>query len=193
MNKEQIKTLLTECNAELEVELLQAFLQVEAGGKGFDPKTGKIMIQFEPHVFARETGLERSQGNKHIWDENKIDVQPKEWLAFNDAFSIDPDNAMESTSIGIPQIMGFHWKRLGFKSVGAMWDSFKQSESNQVKGLIKFIQTDTRLYTAFKMKDFYKMAFYYNGAKFKELAIKEKREPYDISLQKAYIKYKGLM
>ena len=193
MKKEQIQNLLNECNAELEVELLQAFLEVEAGGKGFDPKTGKIMIQFEPHVFARETGLERSETNKSVWDENKIDVQPKEWIAFNDAFSIDPENAMESTSIGIPQIMGFHWKRLGFKSVGEMWDSFKQGEDNQVKGLIRFIQSDPRLYTAFKMKDFYKMAYYYNGAKFKELAIKQKREPYDISLQKAYVKHKGLM
>ncbi|HCN48796.1 MAG TPA: hypothetical protein DIT10_06845 [Chryseobacterium sp.] len=37
---------------------------------------------------------------------------------FNDAFAKDKDAAMKSTSIGLPQILGIHYKRLGFASVG---------------------------------------------------------------------------
>ncbi len=32
-------------------KILAAFISVESGGKGFDPKTGKIIIQFEPVWF----------------------------------------------------------------------------------------------------------------------------------------------
>lgn len=52
---------------------------------------------------------------------------------------------MESTSIGRMQVMGLHWKRLGFKSVGDMWNFAKKSEANQLWLGLKFIQTDKRL------------------------------------------------
>ena len=33
--------------------VLRAFVEIESGGKGFDEKTGKLIIQFEPHVFKK--------------------------------------------------------------------------------------------------------------------------------------------
>ncbi len=138
---EAIKQALSETASTIEFAVLRAFIAVESGGKGFDPVTSKIIIQFEPHHFRRISG----RANGQIWPANKIDVQSKEWTAFNEAFRIDPDAAMEATSIGLPQIMGFHWKRLGYSSVGAMWDDFKAGIVNQIKALIKFIDTDPRL------------------------------------------------
>jgi hypothetical protein len=171
-------------NLPFEIEMLEAFIEVESGGKGFDSKTGKILIQFEPAWFKRKVPYAPSGK----WSVNKVDVQSKEWEAFNDAFKIDPNGAMESTSIGLPQIMGFHWKKLGYSSVGTMWDDFKVSETNQIKALVKFIDTDKMLLKAMKEKDWHKIASIYNGSGYKELAERLGREPYDISLRKAYEK-----
>ena len=64
-----------------ETAVLMAFIDVETGGKGFNTD-GKIMIQFEPSWFKRKAPYAPSG----IWSVNKVDVQSKEWLAFNDAF-----------------------------------------------------------------------------------------------------------
>lgn len=165
---------------------LLAIIDVESGGRGFSASTGKIIIQFEPHIFKRRApGAEPG-----LWSTNAVDVQSKEWLAFNNAFSKDPDAAMESTSIGLPQIMGYHFARLGYATVGAMWDHFKQGEEAQVSALIRFIETDPRLAKAVIAEDWHMVATVYNGAKYKELAARLGREPYNISLEKAFKFYK---
>lgn len=189
VNKQQLLEALKTTSAEIEVEMLQSFIEVESGGKGFDSKTGKILIQFEPVWYKKKSPYSPSG----LWSVNKVDVQSKEWEAFNDAFKSNPEVAMESTSIGLPQIMGFHWKALGYASVGAMWDEFKKGEIQQVSGLIKFITVDPRLLKAMKEKQFDKIASIYNGSGYKDLAIKLGRVPYDVSLQQAYNKYKGLI
>ncbi len=74
------------------------------------------MIQFEPSWFKKNAPYAPSGK----WSINKVDIQTKEWEAFNDAFAKDKDAAMKSTSIGLPQILGIHYKRLGFASVGDM-------------------------------------------------------------------------
>ena len=169
----------------IELAALLAFISVESGGKGIAPDTGKIMIQFEPACFKKKAEFAPSGD----WSLNKVERQAADWMAFNNAFSINPSAAMESTSIGLPQIMGFHWKRLGYSSVGAMWDDFKVGELRQIKALIKFILTDERLKSALVNKDWHKVAYIYNGAGYKALAEKYGREPYDESLRKAYLKY----
>ena len=79
---------------------LAAFIETETGGKGFDKTTGKIIIQFEPAWFRKKTPYAPSGA----WSVNKVDVQSKEWIAFNDAFAKNADGAMESTSIGLGPI-----------------------------------------------------------------------------------------
>ena len=98
--------------------------------------------------------------------------------------------AMESTSIGLGQIMGFHYKRLGYDSVGAMWDDAKKGIDKQISQIFKFINTDHKLKMSLENKYWSTVAVLYNGAGYKELAKKYGREPYDISLEKAYNKYK---
>lgn len=166
----------------VEPAALLAFISVETGGQGFNPATGKIIIQFEPVHFRKKAPFAPSGK----WSVNKVDVQSKEWEAFNDAFAKNADAAMQSTSIGIGQIMGFHFARLGYKTVGAMWDDAKKGIENQFNQLLKFIKTDTQLWYAIEAKNWDTVAKLYNGAKYKELAKRIGREPYDISLAKAY-------
>lgn len=164
---------------------IMAFLEVETGGKGFID--GKLVIQFEPGYFKRKEPFAPSG----LWSINKVDIQSKEWKAFNNAFSIDPDSAMESTSIGIGQVMGEHWKRLGYSSVGAMWDDAKKGLDRQIWQVCQFIKTDKRLEGALKVHNWFLVAYIYNGSKFRELAKKWGREPYDISMKNAYEKLKS--
>lgn len=176
---------LIACQFKLEPAALAAFIEVESGGKGFG-NDGKILIQFEPHWMKRIAPYTPSGK----WSVNKVDVQSKEWEAFNDAFKKNPDAAMQSTSIGLGQIMGFHYKRLGYKSVGEMWDGAKKGLERQVWQIAQFIRTDNRLWNALKVGDWHTVATIYNGAGYQALAKRIGREPYNISMAKAYGKYK---
>lgn len=179
---------LAEANG-IEYAALKAVIEVESSGFGFDPMTGKLIIQFERDWFKRQF----SEWRKHqgTWINNGIGNQKTEWEAFNSAFAINKEAAMLSTSIGLPQIMGFHYQRLGYESVGEMWDFFKFSEYEQVRGLVQFIKTDKRLYKATVEKDWQTFAYIYNGAGYKAMAEKYKQVPYDIKLAKSYKKWKG--
>lgn len=169
----------------IEYALLKAFIEVESGGVGFDKTTDKIIIQFEPSWYKKKAPYAPSGA----WSLNKVENQRREWIAFNDAFKGHPNAAMESTSIGMPQIMGFHYKMLGYKTVGAMWDDFKKGEYEQIHALVRFILATPDLLKALKKKDFHTAASIYNGKSYKEMAKIWGREPYNISLEKAYIKY----
>ncbi len=180
--KQLVKKAIAETGSFIEENALLAFILVESSGKGFNGK--RLVIQFEPHKFE----VYDNSGQGTIWPHNKIDIQSKEWEAFNEAFKINPEAAMLSTSIGLPQIMGFHWKRLGYRSVGDMWDDFKVGELNQIKALIRFIETDSRLKNALISKDWHSVASIYNGKFYREQAKRIGREPYDISFAKVYEK-----
>lgn len=180
-----VQAAIKQTGSSIEPAALMAFIAVESGGRGFDKATGKIIIQFEPAWFKRKSPYTPS-GN---WSQNGVERQKAEWIAFSDAFKSNPDAAMESTSIGLPQIMGFHWKRLGYESAGAMWDDFKAGEINQVKALIKFIETDKKLHNALLEKDWHVVAYIYNGAGYMALAHRLQREPYNVSMAKAYEQY----
>jgi hypothetical protein len=154
------------CEFGLSLAAVETIVAVESGGKGFDDATGKIIIQFEPAWFKRKAPYTPSGK----WSLNKVERQAKEWEAFNDAFMKNPEAAMESTSVGLMQVMGFHHKLLGFTSVGALWDFARESEANQVRLGLKFIKLNKKMYAA--AKDFSNItncrtfAYYYNGEKY---------------------------
>lgn len=142
---------------------LNAVVKVESGGIGF-AADGKLIIQFEPSWFKRKSPYTPSG----LWSQNGVERQVREWIAFNDAFRKDPNAAMESTSIGLMQVMGFHYKSLGFKTVGEMWDYAKVSEVNQLDLAIRFIKLNPKLDKALKSGDAETFAYYYNGAQYRK-------------------------
>jgi len=144
--------------------------KVESGGLGFSKETGKIIIQFEPSWFKRKAPYTPSGK----WSLNKVEKQAAEWSAFNDAFTKNANAAMESTSVGRMQVMGFHWKLLGFKSVGEMWDYAKVSETNQLRLGLKFIVSNKKMYKALQIGDWDTFAYYYNGAQYKKFNYAER-------------------
>ncbi len=179
---EKIKAALKEAESKIDPIVLQAIIAVETGGKGFDSTTGKILIQFEPHYFRKREPFTPSGK----WSLNGVERQAKEWEAFNDAFKVAPLSAMESTSIGLPQIMGAHWARLGYRSVGDMWDDFKTGEHAQLKALIRFINSDRRLLNAVMTKDWHMVAYIYNGSGYAAQAFRLGIKPYNEQMRDKY-------
>jgi len=180
------KEEVTEIGDSIKVEYasLMAFIMVESGGIGFDPVTGKIIIQFEPAHFNQYVKT-RKPGDAAKWeiiDHNKVEGQKAEWIAFNAAFLINPQAALECTSIGLMQVMGWNYALCGFKTVNEMWDAFKTGSSAQIKGAAMFIKNSPKLYMALQNKDWPKVAYYYNGSNY---VINK----YDIRLEKAYHNY----
>ena len=167
---------------------VMSFIEVETGGRGFDEKTGKIIIQFEPSWFKKKAPYAPSG----LWSVNKVDVQSREWEAFNDAFKKNPDAAMQATSIGLGQIMGFHYGRLGYNSVGEMWDDAKKGIDRQIWQICTFINTSSNLRMALRLRDWGMVARIYNGAGFRDIAKKYNRVPYDESMKAAYAKYSAM-
>ena len=161
LTKLQIATLAAQNG--YEYAMLNSIRKVESGGTGFDPVTGKIIIQFEPSWFKRKKTDWQKDTKNVLWQSNKVGNQAVEWPAFNSAYASNPNAAMESTSIGLMQVMGFHYRTLGFKTVGAMWDFAKISEANQLELAIRYIKSIPALDKAVKEKNFRRIAYYYNG------------------------------
>lgn len=155
---------LLACEFDLKEASIKAVLEVESGGQGFDRTTGKIIIQFEPSWFKRKAPYTPSGK----WSQNGVERQSAEWIAFNDAYKKNATAAMESTSVGLMQVMGFHYKLLGFKSVGDMWDYAKKSEYNQLRLGLLFIKSNPKMFTALKTNNFDVFAYYYNGSAYKK-------------------------
>ena len=73
-----------------------------------------------------------------------------------------------------------------------MWTDAKRGEYRQIWQMCKFISTDIKLLSAIKALDWDGVATLYNGAGYKELAAKYHRDPYNVSMKTAYLKYKNL-
>lgn len=183
LTKDQVTAIAA--SAGLSYAEVMAFVSVESGGKGFSDTTGRLIIQFEPtwfhrylvtfkvpHTFESTVLADGTKGYKLTAGEysftNGVQGQTSEWQAFDVAFKIHQDAAMLSASIGLMQIMGFHYKECGYDTVGHMWDDFKKGDANQVAAAVRFIKSQSALYQALKAHDWAKVAYYYNGQAYHE-------------------------
>jgi hypothetical protein len=167
-------------NYGVEYAALTAVITVESSGVGFNPPTGKLIIRFEPTWFERLSKV-ACQHLSEEWN-GAAGNQAAEYALFNSAFAIDAIAAMEATSVGMMQVMGFHYQELGFATVGDLWDFAKVNEVNQVELGLRFIKYIPALLAALKIKDWSTFAYHYNGANYRE-------NNYDQRLLTAYNKW----
>ncbi len=187
---DEIKTIAASFG--LTFKHVKTVLIIESSGSGFDTVTGKIKIQFEPTIFHKQLALKKITstlkfitgtlydvivGTKVI--ENKVDVQSKEWVAFESAITINEDAAYRATSFGLGQIMGFNCTYCGFKTAKEMADNFIISEANQLTGMMNFIKAQPKMFNALKTCDWATFASLYNGPAYKKFL-------YDTKLQNTY-------
>lgn len=97
------------------------------------------------------------------------------------AVAIDRKTALESASWGAMQIMGYHWKVLGYPSVQAFVNDM-YSEQGQLDAFVKFIKADKRLVKALQEKDWTTFSRIYNGPAYE-------KNNYHIKMKEAYEKF----
>ena len=167
-----------------------AVLCVESAGRGFDAANRQRMVlRFENHKFWKywgrdnaaqfqrhfrfgiedESGRLRQTWKRHEWRERTNGRwrkfhgdQAEEWKVLGFARSLDDSAALMSISMGAPQIMGFHYKTLGFDTVQDMFEQFSGDIRYHIIGLFDFF--DSRMTEALRRQDFETFAGYYNGS-----------------------------
>lgn len=102
-----------------------------------------------------------------------------EWDDLVKARSINDTVGLLSASYGLFQVMGFHWKILGYASVQAMVEDYRQGERNQLLSFCNFILANPNLLTAIRTRNWAALAKGYNGADYA-------KNKYDIKLADAY-------
>jgi hypothetical protein len=180
---------------------IYAVNEVESKGKGF-LDNGKPVILFERHIMYRQLATARNAGDdpaelkRHaaqLATANPALVNPKpggyiggtaEHQRLAMARLIDDTAALESASWGAFQIMGFHWKRLGYASVQDFVVAMSTGESQQFDAFTRFIETDQTLHKALKARKWGEFAKLYNGPDYL-------RNLYDTKLQRAYERHSG--
>ena len=171
------------------VTAIQAIDEIESRGCGF-LRDGHPVILFERHIMYR-----RLQATGHdvaalaVRYPDIVNPQPGGYIGgmaehrrLNLAKKLDATCAIASTSWGRFQIMGWHWRRLGYSSAAAFADAMAESEAYQLNAFILFIKSDPVLYQALKTQNWVAFARGYNGLAYK-------KNQYDLKLENAYKKY----
>lgn len=120
-----------------------AWMEVEAGGLGFDSKNRPKML-FEPHVFWRNLAgkLREAAASAGIayakWKRNyPSDSYPR----LGQAIGIAREPGFRSASYGLPQILGENHSAAGFASAEAMFVAMKQGEREQLLAMVTLMKS----------------------------------------------------
>lgn len=97
------------------------------------------------------------------------------------AVLIDRNTALESASWGSYQILGMHWKSLGFNSVQEFVNK-AYSEQGQLELFVRFIKANPAIHKALKNKDWEEFSKRYNGPNYKI-------NNYHVKMKEAYEKF----
>ena len=168
----------------IEPAIAASVLCVESSGKGFEDC--RVIIRFENHIFWKYWGksheflfndhfaydkkkpwtnhLFRGKLGDDLWKDFHKQGQGGEWEVFKFARDLNEKAAIDSISMGMPQIMGFNFERIGYKSEREMFDVFSTELRSQIIGLFDFIGIGTKMCFALQNKDFLTFAKLYNGS-----------------------------
>lgn len=130
---------------------VRAVAAVESSGGGF-LSTGHPKILWERHWFWRRVGVKLTSALPGQWvahpdpggytlDADKDGVNDS-WEKLLEACSTNPVAAFESCSWGMFQIMGGHWKALGYGSVFEFAWSMRDGEAGHYRALAAFIRVN---------------------------------------------------
>lgn len=176
----------------IEVAALRAVMEVECKGSGFNSDNTPVIL-FERHVMRQRL---IANGKGQIVDQMAIkrpDLCNKSAGGYglysaqhgrlNAAAQYHRDSALESASWGLGQVMGYHWKALGYPNLQNFINAMYRDEASQLEAMCRFIKVNN-LVNALKNKDWKAFARGYNGAAYA-------KNSYDIKLANAYKKWGG--
>ena len=164
---------------------IKAVTQVESRGSGF-LASGEPVILFERHWMYKllvKAGKPAPINEVCNPTAGGYKGGQAEHARLAQAVSIDRECALQSASWGLFQIMGFHYKTLGYTTIQDFINAQYRSEYSQMETFIRFIKANPQIHLALKAKDWKKFAKLYNGPAY---AINK----YDTKLAEAYASFK---
>lgn len=174
----------------VEKAAIRAVSEVESRGNGFF-SNGLPAILFERHWMYRL--LDRRGADAESYARRYPDIVNSSWGGYKGgareyerlerASAIDSASAMKSCSWGAYQIMGFHWRNLGYKNVKDFVERMEKNEGEHLRAFVLFIEADEILHSAIKRLDWKAFAKRYNGPAYK-------KNRYDERMKEAYLRYK---
>lgn len=166
----------------VEVAAIKAVAEIEAPRGGF-LVSGEPTILYERHIFSRLTN--RRYDNQYPTISNRIPGGYiggiAEHLRLQRAVELDRDAALQSTSWGKFQIMGFNYAACGCKTLQEFINLVFRSEQAQLGLFVNFLRSQG-LVKYLKAKDFTGFARRYNGPAYA-------KNKYDTRLRAAYRRY----
>lgn len=170
-----------------DVATVLAVRDVEAGPRGFAPDL-RPLILYEGHVFSRRTGGRFDASHPHLswpaWDRAKyLRDQPSRWRQWEAAAALDRVAAIEATSYGLFQVMGFNARLCGFIDAEDYHQAMHRDEAEHLRAFLGYVlawQLDDEL----RRKDWAGFALGYNGPRAAENRYAEK-------LARAYARHGG--
>ena len=161
-----------------------AVFYVESRGSGFGAD-GRMTIRFEACTFYDLWGEKNLKEFSNYFQCNapndKFRPSPisqfidyhgghfQEWRAFEFARNLDEEAAMKSISMGLAQIMGFNYDKIGYGSVKEMFENMSNSIKSQLDAFFlalsyKDNNTGKSCLNSLKVNDYIAFAGCYNAA-----------------------------
>ena len=171
---------------------VRAINEVESRGAGF-LADGRPVILFERHTMARRLREHGIDPAPHIARTPAIvNTQRGGYLGgtaehrrLTMAREICEPAAIESASWGLFQIMGFHWRDLGYDSAEQFERFMQRSEGAQLDAFVRFIEANPHLHKALRAGKWAQFAAGYNGPDYKA-------NLYDVKLARAFERYSAM-
>lgn len=175
ITQNKLGSIIAELSAQYDVpeNYVRAVIKVESGDVGF--KDGRLLIRFEAHIFLNrvpEAGSRFRYGNP-IWSNHSLLLdgnwiyyhgnQSLEYKALETAIYFNENQAYESASYGLPQLMGFNYRRAGYRSAKDMYVAFNKGEDEQLRAMFRWMDSGG-LITHLRNKNLYEFARAYNGS-----------------------------
>lgn len=180
---------------DVEIAAIKAVAEVESGGAGF-LSTGEPVILFEPHIFWKQLIIHGIDPQNYIiahpedqdilykkWGTHPYGKSSQQHARLNRATLINREAALESASWGKFQILGLHWKTLGYHALQDFINAAYKDEDSHLEMFTRFVKANS-LANYLKVHDWASFALHYNGAGYKA-------NHYDTKLAIAYQKYKN--
>lgn len=192
-NEELIGLTAIAKSIDVPFEAFLAVIDVESNGIPGEVISGKLepLIRYEGHYFdklcaagvrdeARRAGVSSPQAGEIKNPAKQID----RWALVRKAAKYDRDAAYASCSYGVGQVMGSHWKTLGFTSLDQFINTARSGLIGQAKIMAMFIKT-FNLDDELRALDWSGFARGYNGKNYK-------KNKYDTKMAAAYKRYGGV-
>lgn len=150
---------------------IMAMAAVESAGETFWVLDNRLVVpvRFEAHWFGKLTAYRFNAGHPDLscvaWNPAlAATTRAGAWDQVERARILDRDAADEATSWGAFQVMGFHWRALGYTSVRAFVDSMSaHGDDGQMDAFVNFVAADPALRASLAIGAWRDVENRYNG------------------------------